>query len=297
MEQQGFPPVQKPKQRGYGIVAVDFDGTIAHYDGWQGPGIFGDPIAGCKEALEDLKQRGYRIVVFTTRGVDLEDVRRYLVGHDIPFDEVNENCSGTPDNLSHRKVIADVYIDDRAMHFDGSWKGIPDKVDWFQPWYRRTNQRPSLNLQVCGYHVDQVSLYVPDVAASIKEYTLCGHPSWVVDEVMAFDTFDDDREFHVKLAFNYTIYPCEFELIQVVAGRTVQIPTIGVYKTAGKEGLSHYGFHVDDFNKAIKAFERCNYPLMSKVETVQHSQCPYLYRYAFMDTRKLGFIAKLIKRA
>jgi hypothetical protein len=105
--------------------------------------------------------------------------------------------------------------------------------------------------------------------------------------------FKEGFQFTVALAFNYTMFPCEFELIQVLQGRTVQIPS---YVSPEEPGLSHYGFHVDDLDKAINTFELCGYFLMTHVRTVEHQGCPYTYEYVFMDTRQLGFISKLIYR-
>ena len=280
---------------GYGVVAVDFDGTISEYEGWQGPGVFGPPIKGCREALTRIRLRGYTIIINTTRGVDIYDVKDYLDHHDIPYDLINTNASNAPDNISDKKIIADVYIDDRALRFDGRWEGMPQQVDWFMPWYKRENKRPSLNLAVAGYHVDQVSLYVPDLDETKDEYVLMGHDEWVVDtvdaEVVKSNVFTDDV-FKVKLAFNYTMYPCEFELIQVLEGYTVQIPAKVI-----TPGLSHYGFHVEDLRSAMLTFKNCGYKLMSHVRTKHHSGCPYTYEYVFMDTRRLGFISKLIWRS
>ena len=284
---------------GYGVVAVDFDGTISEYSGWKGPGNFGPPIKGCREALNRIRLKGYTIIINTTRGVDIYEVKEYLDEHDIPHDLININHTKAPANVSDKKILADVYIDDRALRFDGRWEGIPEQVDWFMPWYKRENKRPSLNLAVAGYHVDQVSLYVPDLEATKDEYQLMGHGNWVVDTVDAMvvksnmkPSANDGHRFKVKLAFNYTMYPCEFELIQVLEGYTVQIPA-----KVTTPGLSHYGFHVEDLKKAVDTFARCGYKLMTHVRTQHHSGCPYTSEYVFMNTLKLGFISKLIWRA
>jgi hypothetical protein len=287
-------------QFGYGIVAVDFDGTISEYKGWQGPGVFGPPIKGAKEALSRLMLKGYTIIIFTNRGSDIGQVKEWLVENDMPHHHVNCNDPSAPSNVSDIKVLADVYIDDKALLFDGRWEGMVEKVEWFIPWHKRENRRPSLNLAVAGYYVDQVSLYVSDVEKACQEYGFLGHDKWVMDEVMA-EVIDsavppaptNGHRFKVALAFNYTMYPCEFELIQVLAGHTVQIPAV---VTAETPGLSHYGYHVDDLVVAMEAFGKCGYPLMTHVRTKHHSGCPYIYEYAFMDTRQLGFISKLIWR-
>lgn len=301
-------------ERGYGVVAVDFDATIAGYEGWQGPGVFGEPIKGAKEALDRLTLKGYTIIINTTRGIDIQEVQQYLDDHHIPYHSINCNSTTAPPEVGDRKVLANVYIDDRALRFDGRWEGMVEQVEWFIPWYKRENRRPSLGLAVAGYHVDQISLYVADINKTREEYSTLGHDKWVVDVVraqvkgaavaqsstiedlltrMSLD-IDGGYEFTVALAFNYTILPCEFELIQVLQGSTVQIPENVL---PDQPGLSHYGYHVDNIEEAIKAFERCGYHMMTHVRTLSHEGCPYTYEYAFIDTRSLGFISKLIWRA
>ncbi len=290
--------MKKLIDRSYGVVAVDFDATISMYDGWRGPGVFGLPLPGCKEALDELMEKGYTIIINTTRGVDIEQVRDFLIANDIPFCHINENSGSAPPNVGDKKVLADVYIDDRSMQFGGRWQGMVEQVEQFVPWWQRVNKRPSLNLAIGGYYVDQVSLYVLDIEESRQRYSDLGHSEWVNDRVRA-QVFGCEIlpasigiEFVVDLSFNYTIYPCEFELIKVVEGSTVQIPD-----DPTTPGLSHYGFHVDDIITAMHKFNACGYPMMTHVKTLEHSGCPHNYEYAFMDSRKLGFISKLICRA
>ena len=97
-------------------VAIDFDGTIAHYDGWKGIGHIGTPIDGVRELLLGLKAAGYRIVIHTCRATP--DVNGDLVGeavgyiqewmghHQIPYDEIWQGVG---------KPVACAYIDDRAI--------------------------------------------------------------------------------------------------------------------------------------------------------------------------------------
>jgi len=280
----------------YKTVAIDADGTILNYDGWKGVGNFGEPLPGAREAIKELKQSGYSIIIFTTRGSDSDDLRRWLIKYDIPFDGLNQNLPTAPKNISDKKVIATVYIDDRAIPFEGSWKGMVEKVKAFKPWYQKVNMRPSLNIKVAGYYVDQVSLYVQNIHNSIDAYSKLGHPNWIQDEVRAYEWLTN-KEFIVSLAFNYTVMPCEFELLQIKAGSTVQIPEVLCYNSEFDAGLSHFGFHVDDLDEAIEAFRKKSYLVLSDVETLNHSGCPDTYKYTFIDTSVLGFISKLIIKA
>lgn len=106
-------------------IAVDLDGTIIEYDGWKGEDHFGKPIKGAKSALKTLKDKGYIIIIWTTRG-DKDKVAKYLKEHDIPFDYINENPYQPPNTSC--KIYADYYIDDRAVEFRGSWSEVLNKI-------------------------------------------------------------------------------------------------------------------------------------------------------------------------
>ena len=106
-------------------LAVDFDGTIAHYRGYAGRGVFLDPIPGAAEALRSLKARGWSIVVFTCR-TEEEELRAYLEAHDIPFDAINVGLD--PSMECSGKVFADIYLDDRAVTFR-EWSSAPGAVE------------------------------------------------------------------------------------------------------------------------------------------------------------------------
>jgi hypothetical protein len=102
-------------------VAVDLDGTLAEYDGWQGEDHIGAPRPGAREAMQQLRNAGCRIVVFTCRG-NVPVVKQWLDAHDIPYDYVNVNPDQVPGTSG--KVQADVYIDDRAVDGRASWPSL-----------------------------------------------------------------------------------------------------------------------------------------------------------------------------
>ncbi len=109
------------KDRKIPTVAVDLDGTLATYDHWRGEDHFGEVRPGAKKALEEFQRRGYRIIIWTTRG-NKEKVKQFLHDNDLPFSYLNINPDQPPG--SSPKVIADLYIDDRALAADGPWKAI-----------------------------------------------------------------------------------------------------------------------------------------------------------------------------
>jgi len=117
-------------------IAVDFDGTIAHYNGWKGKGVFGSPIDGCRVFLLKLRQEGWTIIVNTTRS-ETSDIHRYLTDYKIPFDHINFSPKTQEQFLSPAKVLADVYLDDRAVRFTGKYDNkLYDKITECE-WWRK----------------------------------------------------------------------------------------------------------------------------------------------------------------
>lgn len=114
-------------------IAVDMDGVLCNIY-WDTddpmtqykPFVFGSTMEGAKDALADLKARGYRIIVHTNRivseGVNkefsekqlLDLVRNRLDTEGIPYDEIW---------TSRGKPAAAFYIDDKAIKFI-SWKKV-----------------------------------------------------------------------------------------------------------------------------------------------------------------------------
>jgi hydroxymethylpyrimidine pyrophosphatase-like HAD family hydrolase len=113
-------------------ICVDIDGTLVHYEKWQGDNHFGKLVPGAAEAMKKLKEKDWFIIIYTTRG-NKEAVRKFLNENNIVYDSINENPY-QPDNAIGGKLLADVYIDDRAITFDGNWQLIVDKIVSFKTW-------------------------------------------------------------------------------------------------------------------------------------------------------------------
>lgn len=109
------------------IVCVDLNGVLDTYQGWQGPAHFDPPRAGAREFLETLGQRGYAVVIFTTRYAD--DVWRWLGAHALDH-LVTE--------VTDRKPAAHVFVDDRAICFRGDFSTTLDAIDSFAAHWERT---------------------------------------------------------------------------------------------------------------------------------------------------------------
>lgn len=116
----------EPEKKHIPTVAVDLDGTICKYDGWKGEDNFGEVRPGAKKALKKFQANGYRIIIFTTRG-DTEAVGDFLHDNDIPYDYINENPDQPPN--ASGKVIADVYLDDRAVDARSAWSTLTTETE------------------------------------------------------------------------------------------------------------------------------------------------------------------------
>lgn len=124
-------------------LCIDFDGVISSYNGFKGRGIFGSPVEGAKNCLEKFRREGWRLIVHTSRG-EIGLIEDYLVRERIPFDFINYNPDNAKFQLSDTKPVAHVYIDDRAVTFNGNWESIYEKVSRFNPWWRREDDRETL---------------------------------------------------------------------------------------------------------------------------------------------------------
>ena len=92
------------------IVAVDFDGTLSLDSQYPNIGRFNTCLY---EALMKLKGIGWSIVLWTCReGKELKEAVEWCANNGLKFDAINENPPEV--SFKSRKVVADMYIDDRA---------------------------------------------------------------------------------------------------------------------------------------------------------------------------------------
>lgn len=113
-------------------ICIDIDGTISHYIEWVDSATFGEVLPHCAEAVHRLKADGWFVVIYTTRA-DKEQIAKFLAENNVPFDAINENPN-QPENAIGGKPVADVYLDDRAIQFDGHWENVYEQVTEFKPW-------------------------------------------------------------------------------------------------------------------------------------------------------------------
>ena len=108
------------------MIAVDFDGTIVEH---RYPKI-GKEIPFAIQTLKMLQNDGFRLILWTSRyGKELEEAIKFCHERGLEFFAVNKNYPEEifGENLS-RKVVADIYIDDRNYGGIPSWGEIYHKL-------------------------------------------------------------------------------------------------------------------------------------------------------------------------
>lgn len=115
-------------------ICIDFDGVLHDYsNGYQGENVFGDMIPGADAATKVLKKNGNTIIIYTTRPVT-DELKAWLKENNIAYDYINENPK-QPKGSDGCKLIADIYIDDRAICFRGNWtEWFLREIGEFSPW-------------------------------------------------------------------------------------------------------------------------------------------------------------------
>lgn len=130
----------KPKKKSQ-TLAIDFDGVIHGYSkGWNGGEIYDPPVEGVSEALHRFKEEGYKIYIYSTRSnktfrkTDEPDqkplMEAYLKEHHIPFDKI----------WTFGKPMAHIFIDDRALKFEGDWKQTTNDVLEYKTWLDKAKE-------------------------------------------------------------------------------------------------------------------------------------------------------------
>ena len=103
-------------------IAIDFDGTIVEH---RYPEI-GRTRPLAFQTLKALQEKGHRLILWTYRsGKELEVAINFCSKHGIDFYAINKNY---PDEIwnekGSRKILADIYIDDRNLGGIPSWGEI-----------------------------------------------------------------------------------------------------------------------------------------------------------------------------
>ena len=101
------------------VIAIDFDGTITDKNIFPEIGAFKEHAL---EAIKNFQEHGHKVVMWTCReGIYLDDAKIALHRKGVFLDGYNYS----PYQLQSRKIVADVYIDDKNVF-------MVDKVDWYK---------------------------------------------------------------------------------------------------------------------------------------------------------------------
>lgn len=101
-------------------IAVDLDGTLAEYHGWQGPTHIGKPIPLMLERVKQWLRAGHKVVIFTAR-ISLSGSEHHIdwSAIDAIFAWLKEN--GIPevtDITNVKQKDFDVFYDDRCIQVE-----------------------------------------------------------------------------------------------------------------------------------------------------------------------------------
>lgn len=106
------------------VVCVDLDGVLNLFDGWRGADFFHPPRPGAREFLRSLRERNFRVVVHTVRWAP--HVWEWIREHGL---------EAYVDSVTNQKIAAHVYIDDRAICFEGDFDETLTRVACFTPYW------------------------------------------------------------------------------------------------------------------------------------------------------------------
>jgi len=109
-------------------ICLDFNGVLDTYSGTnKDHSKYTYPMReGAKQFLLDLKSMGYKIIIQTF--VDPAGVREWLV---------NNKVDGLIDDVTNIKPAADIYMDDKAICFRGSFSDALKEIDKFAPFWSK----------------------------------------------------------------------------------------------------------------------------------------------------------------
>lgn len=124
-------------------IAVDFDGTIALGNSFP-DASHAVPNTVLIQLLNELHSIGCKIILWTCRedyggknypdAPYLTDAVNFCKQYNVPVDAVNRNIGendGEWGTLYGRKIMADIYIDDKTILGDPNWDGYVIKLKKF----------------------------------------------------------------------------------------------------------------------------------------------------------------------
>jgi hydroxymethylpyrimidine pyrophosphatase-like HAD family hydrolase len=100
-------------------IAIDFDGTIVEH---RFPEI-GEDLVFAFETLRELQKQRHQLILWTFRnGKELDEAIEYCKNRGVEFYAINKNYPEEAfDESISRKILADVYIDDKNLGGFPGW--------------------------------------------------------------------------------------------------------------------------------------------------------------------------------
>lgn len=114
------------------VIFVDLDGTLAHYTGFKGPDVIGEPVEEMVEKVKERMTAGDKVVIFSARVADGNDYQSML---DSTMAEIAINAwcqkvfGKTLPITACKQRFADEFWDDRA-------KGVVANTGMFEDEFR-----------------------------------------------------------------------------------------------------------------------------------------------------------------
>lgn len=98
------------------IIAIDFDGTFYYKDDTYHYPECGRPRAYMKQVLDQFKELGVKVVIWTCRQDDesVTKMTEWLESHKMHYDSTNSSIKFAPYHYESRKIYAHMYVDDMA---------------------------------------------------------------------------------------------------------------------------------------------------------------------------------------
>lgn len=109
------------------VILIDFDGTLYP---WGHMFCYPEPLPGAVKAVKKFKDKGYTIVIFTSRlseqWLEVEGEKWY---NHVEYIKDILHRDGIPyDFITSEKIPATHYIDDKAHRFDNNWDELAEII-------------------------------------------------------------------------------------------------------------------------------------------------------------------------
>ena len=97
--------------------AIDFDGCLTEYS-FPDIGLQSEEQKELLNVLITLKEQGHKLILWTSRGEPaLQEAIEWCTDHKLEYDDINVNPFFDKKSGPSPKIVADYYIDDKALEF------------------------------------------------------------------------------------------------------------------------------------------------------------------------------------